>query len=54
MSDGYTPRPAIQPPAGPIRRAELYVLELSQTSCASHYDVAIGCAINWSTVDIDN
>jgi len=44
----------IQLQAGPIQQGELGALKISQTSRASHYDVAIGCAINWSTVYTDN
>ena len=47
-------RLAIQPRDGPIWMAEYDVLEVAQTSCASHYDVAISCAIYQSTVDIGN
>ena len=54
IHDGSTPRPAIRPRDGPIRMAEYDVLEVAQTSCASHYDVAISCAICQSTVDIGN
>ena len=51
IHEGSIPRLPIQLQAGSIQQAELDVLDLSQTSCASHYDVAIGCAINWSTID---
>jgi len=36
----------IQLQAGPIQQAESGALKISQTSRASHYDVAIGWAIN--------
>jgi len=52
--EGSIPHLMIQLQAGPIQQGELGALKISQTSRASHYDVAIGCAINWSTVYTDN